>query len=108
MPLRAIKIIIHVKKLGISFKIKTEKIAAKIGAAAIKTNVPLIIHSREAEDETFNILNDYKDQNLKILMHCFTGSKKFAKKLLDFNTFFSASGIITFKNAKELQDTFKF
>ena len=76
--------------------------------AAIKTNVPLIIHSREAEEETFDILNDYKDQNLKILMHCFTGSKKFAKKLLDFNTFFSASGIITFKNAKELQDTFKF
>jgi len=76
--------------------------------AAIKTNVPLIIHSREAEEETFDILNEYKDQNLKILMHCFTGSKKFAKKLLDFNTFFSASGIITFKNAKELQDTFKF
>ena len=76
--------------------------------AAIKTNVPLIIHSREAEEETFDILNDYKDKNLKILMHCFTGSKKFAKKLLDFNTFFSASGIITFKNAKELQDTFKF
>ena len=76
--------------------------------AAIKTNVPLIIHSRDAEEETFDILNDYKDQNLKILMHCFTGSKKFAKKLLDFNTFFSASGIITFKNAKELQDTFKF
>ena len=76
--------------------------------AAIKTNVPLIIHSREAEKETFDILNDYKDQNLKILMHCFTGSKKFAKKLLNFNTFFSASGIITFKNAKELQDTFKF
>ena len=76
--------------------------------AAIKTNVPLIIHSREAEEETFDILNDYKDQNLKILMHCFTGSKKFAKKLLNFNTFFSASGIITFKNAKELQDTFKF
>ena len=76
--------------------------------AAIKTNVPLIIHSREAEEETFDILNDYKDQNLKILMHCFTGSKKFAKKLLDFNTFFSASGIITFKNSEELQDTFKF
>ena len=76
--------------------------------AAIKTNVPLIIHSREAEEETFDILNGYKNQNLKILMHCFTGSKKFAKKLLDFNTFFSASGIITFKNAKELQDTFKF
>ena len=83
-----------------SFKIHIE--------AALKTNVPLIIHSREAEEETFNILNEYKDQNLKILMHCFTGSKKFAKKLLEFNTFFSASGIITFKNSKELQETFKF
>ena len=41
-------------------------------------------------------------------MHCFTGSQKFAEKLLDFNSFFSASGIITFKNASELQNTFKF
>ena len=50
--------------------------------ASIKTNTPLIIHSRDAEEETFNILNNYKDQNLKILMHCFTGSKDFANKLL--------------------------
>ena len=76
--------------------------------ASIKTEVPLIIHSRNAEDETFNILNDYKDQNLKILMHCFTGTKKFAEKLLTLNSFFSASGIITFKNSLDLQETFKF
>ena len=76
--------------------------------ASLKTNTPLIIHSRDAEDETFNILNDYKDQNLKILMHCFTGSKDFAKKLLTLNAFFSASGIITFKNSLDLQETFKF
>ena len=76
--------------------------------ASIKTKAPLIIHSRDAEDETFNILNNYKDQNLKILMHCFTGSKDFAKKLLTLNAFFSASGIITFKNSQELQETFKF
>ena len=75
--------------------------------ASIKTNSPLIIHSREAEDETFNILNEYKNKNLKILMHCFTGSKNFAKKLLSLNAFFSASGIITFKNSLELQETFK-
>ena len=75
--------------------------------ASIKTNSPLIIHSREAEDETFNILNEYKNHNLKILMHCFTGSKNFAKKLLSLNAFFSASGIITFKNSLELQETFK-
>ena len=76
--------------------------------ASIKTNSPLIIHSRDAEDETFNILNNYKDQNLKILMHCFTGSKSFAEKLLTLNAFFSASGIITFKNSLDLQETFKF
>ena len=75
--------------------------------ASIITNTPLIIHSRDAEEETFNILNNYKDQNLKILMHCFTGSKDFANKLLTLNAFFSASGIITFKNSIDLQDTFK-
>ena len=76
--------------------------------AAIETNSPLIIHSREAEDETFNILSEYKTKNLKILMHCFTGSKSFAEKLLTLNAFFSASGIITFKNAQDLQKTFEF
>ena len=76
--------------------------------ASIKTNSPLIIHSRDAEVETFEILSEYKNQNLKILMHCFTGSIDFAKKLLTLNAFFSASGIITFKNSLELQETFKF
>ena len=76
--------------------------------ASIKTNTPLIIHSRNAENDTFNILNEFKNQNLKILMHCFTGTKKFAEKLLTLNSFFSASGIITFKNALDLQETFEY
>ena len=76
--------------------------------ASIKSNKPLIIHSREAENETFEILNKYKHKNLKILMHCFTGTKSFAEKLLTLNAYFSASGIITFKNADDLQETFKF
>ena len=75
--------------------------------AALKLNIPLIIHSRNAENETFEMFQNYKSSNLKILMHCFTGSKKFAEQLLDFNVFFSASGIITFKNSIELQKTFK-
>ena len=40
-------------------------------------------------------------------MHCFTGSFQFSKKLLDLNAYFSASGIITFKNSMDLQNTFK-
>ena len=75
--------------------------------ASIVLNKPLIIHSRNAETETFEILNSYKNNNLKILMHCFTGTSEFSKKLLTLDAFFSASGIITFKNSTELQNTFK-
>ena len=74
--------------------------------ASLSLDIPLIIHSRNAEDCTFEILNSYKNQNLKILMHCFTGTSSFAKKLSELNAYFSASGIITFKNSVELQDTF--
>ena len=76
--------------------------------AAIELNIPLIVHSRNAEREILEIFQNFKNKKLKILMHCFTGSKDFAKKLLNFDTYFSASGIITFKNSTELQETFKF
>ncbi len=76
--------------------------------ASIELNLPLIVHSRNAETDTFNILNNFKNYNLKILMHCFTGSHEFANKLLDLDSYFSASGIITFKNSSELRKTFSF
>ena len=75
--------------------------------ASIKTSIPLIVHSRDAEKETFEILNEYKNENIKILMHCFTGSKEFSERLMTLNAYFSASGIITFKNSLNLQNTFK-
>tara|TARA_E500000331_G_scaffold78057_1_gene73606 strand:- start:993 stop:1754 length:762 start_codon:yes stop_codon:yes gene_type:complete len=75
--------------------------------ASIDLKIPIIVHSRNAEDETYEVLSKYKKDNLKILMHCFTGSSNFAKKLLNFNTYFSASGIITFKNSLDLQNTFR-
>ena len=74
--------------------------------AATELNIPVIVHSRKAELETYEILkSEKKNSNLKILMHCFTGSKNFLKKLLDLNCYISISGIITFKNAIELVDT---
>ena len=76
--------------------------------ASQETSKPLIVHSRNAEKHTFDILfNEFKNKNFKILMHCFTGSKNFAKKLLDIGCYFSASGIITFKKNNDLVDTFK-
>ena len=74
--------------------------------AALETNLPIIVHSRNAEVETFNILSKYKHEKPKILMHCFTGSYKFYKKMEELNSFFSASGIITFNNSQDLQNTF--
>ncbi len=68
----------------------------------------LIVHSRSADKETFEVLSsEMKNKNFKVLMHCFTGSKDFAHKLLDLGCYFSASGIITFKNSKDLKETFK-
>tara|TARA_Y100000741_G_C18167107_1_gene523645 strand:- start:82 stop:843 length:762 start_codon:yes stop_codon:yes gene_type:complete len=74
--------------------------------ASIQLNIPLIVHSRNAEKETFEILNSYKKKEPKILMHCFTGSYNFFKQMDKLNSYFSASGIITFKNSIDLQNTF--
>ena len=105
--------IIGVGETGLDFYYNNSKENLQIESfekhikASIETNLPLIVHSRNAENQTFELLNKYKNENLKILMHCFTGSSKFAEKLLDMNAYFSASGIITFKNSNNLQNTFK-
>ena len=72
---------------------------------AIDLDIPIIVHSREAEMDTFNILKDFSSKNPKILMHCFTGSLNLSKKFLDLGSYISLSGIITFKNSIELQKT---
>ena len=74
--------------------------------AASSLDIPIIVHSRNAEIDTYEILkSEKKNSNLKVLIHCFTGSQDFAKKLIDINCYISVSGIITFNNAKVLVDT---
>ena len=76
--------------------------------AAQNTQLPLIVHTRNAESETLEILkNKLKKKNFKVLIHCFTGSKKFAFKLLDLGAYISASGVVTFKKSEDLANTFK-
>ena len=73
-----------------------------------ETSKPLIVHSRNAEKETLEILtSEKKNRNFDVLMHCFTGSKNFAHNLLDIDCYFSASGVITFKKSAELANTFR-
>jgi len=77
--------------------------------AACELDIPIIVHTRNAEIETYEILkSELKNSNLKVLIHCFTGSKEFAKKLLDINCYISISGIITFGKSIELVDATTF
>ncbi len=76
--------------------------------AAQEKNLPIIVHTRSAEKETFEILQKHlKKKNFKILIHCFTGTREFAFKLLDLGAYISASGVVTFKKSEDLANTFK-
>ena len=69
-----------------------------------QTGLPIIIHTREAEDDTAAILADELEQGaFPALIHCFTASADFARKVLNLGLTISLSGIVTFKNAKDLQ-----
>ena len=72
--------------------------------AARDTGLPLIVHTRDAEDDTAAILADEMEQGAYTgVIHCFTASQDFADKALALGLYISISGIVTFKNAKDLQ-----
>ncbi len=74
-----------------------------IGVAR-ETGLPVIIHTRDAESDTLAILGDEMEEGaFPALIHCFTASREFAKTVLDLGLTISLSGIVTFKNATELQ-----
>ena len=76
--------------------------------AAQKTGLPLIIHTRDAEKDTIDILKESLQlAPFTAVIHCFTGSKNLAEECLKMGFYISASGIITFKNATDIQETFK-
>lgn len=77
--------------------------------ASNKTSLPVIIHMRAAEEDTQMIISDaMKNLPFKGLIHCFTSTKEFAKHALDHGLYISISGIVTFKNAADLQEIVKY
>ena len=69
------------------------------------SGLPLIVHTRDAEDDTLAILADETERGaFPGLIHCFTASREFARAVLDLGLSISLSGIVTFKNACELQE----
>lgn len=75
-------------------------------ALAHELQLPVEIHTREAEDDTIVELEKWKGK-IRGMMHCFSGTAKLAKAALDCDFFISLSGVITFKNAEELRDVIK-
>jgi TatD DNase family protein len=77
-------------------------------AAARETGLPVIVHTREAEADTYAILSEEMDKGaFGGVIHCFTASEDFADKALGLGLYVSISGIVTFKNARELQSSAK-
>lgn len=77
-------------------------------AASRETGLPLVVHTRDAEDDTAAILAQEMGKGaFSGVIHCFTASANFAEKALELGFYISLSGIVTFKNAKDLQDTAK-
>ncbi|ALA26215.1 hydrolase TatD [Piscirickettsia salmonis] len=75
--------------------------------AAVKTQLPLIVHTRDAREDTIKLLTDVGQGHCPGVLHCFTESWQMAKAALDLGFYISFSGIVTFKNAKELQEVAK-
>ena len=75
--------------------------------AAIATQKPLIVHTRSASEDTIRILKEEGADQIGGVMHCFTESYEVAKAAMDMDFYISFSGIVTFKSAKDLQETCK-
>ncbi len=71
---------------------------------AQELNLPIIIHSREATQDTLDILQEYKPKGV---MHCFSGSAETAQKIIDLGMMISFTGVLTFKNAKKAVEACK-
>ena len=74
---------------------------------AKKYNKTLVIHSRDAIEDTYNVLDESNIGDLKVVLHCYSGSKEMFEKFIKFNMKFGISGVITFKNADKIKEIVK-
>lgn len=87
----------HWTKENIEYQHKLFRMQCEL---AIKMNLPVIVHSRDADQDTFDIIKSYKGK-LKGVMHCYSGSYELAKEYIKLGFYISLGGPVTFKNAKE-------
>jgi len=86
---------------------KQEEVFRRQIAIARELGLPIVVHSRDAEEETIRILREEKAYEVGGVMHCFTGSYEFMKACVDLGFYISYSGIITYPNAQALREVVK-
>lgn len=86
-----------------SKEVQQESFGVHLRAAA-QAKLPLIVHTRDARQDTLDLIAEYGCQESAGVLHCFTESWEMAKAAMDMNYYVSLSGIVTFKNAEELRD----
>lgn len=106
------KKIVGIGEIGLDYhydcdKEKQKKIFIKQIQLANKYNKMMVIHSRDAVKDTYDILKKYKNNNIKIDIHCYSSSLEMAKEFIKLNGMLGIGGVITFKNSKTLNDVVK-
>ncbi|MAZ87715.1 MAG: hydrolase TatD [Cellvibrionaceae bacterium] len=86
-----------------SKEVQQESFAVHLRAAG-EAKLPVIVHTRDARQDTLDLIAEYGSQESAGVLHCFTESWEMAKAAMDMNYYVSLSGIVTFKNAEELRD----
>lgn len=90
----------------ITYKEEQKKLFILQCEYAIEHDLPIIVHSRDAQQDTFDIIKSFKGK-LKGVMHCYSGSKELAKEYIKLGFYISLGGPVTFKNAKEPKEVAK-
>ncbi len=90
-----------------SIKEQKEAFSAQLDLA-LETDVPIVIHSRDADSETRDILENYKGKNIQGVVHSFTSTIEQARYLLDFGFYLSFNGISTYAKADQVREVLKF
>lgn len=76
--------------------------------ACLETNLPIVVHAREADDDIIQMIREHGQGKLRGVMHCFSSSRKMAEEALALGFYISFSGILTFKQATDLRDIARF
>lgn len=76
--------------------------------AALRHSLPIIVHSRDAAEDTYNVMKENSAGEAGGVMHCYSYSKEMAKRLLDLGFYFGLGGVATFKNAKKLHEAIEY